>query len=391
MSPYDPAHPQWDRFQGAALLVGVASLTLCVLGAVLSGWTEFFRAYLLAYTYWLGLALGCLVIVMLQHLTGGAWGLVLRRLLESATRTLPLLALLFIPLVFGVYDLYQWARPEEVAHSTLLQHKQPYLNVPFFLMRAVIYFVAWLSLAYFLNKWSREQDETGDPRLAGRFRLLSSVGLVAYGLTITFASIDWVMSLEPMWYSTIYGALFGTGQVLSAFAFAIAVVILLAARPELARLLSPENWRDLGNLLLAFVMLWAYLSFSQFLVIWSGNLPEEIPWYVRRLQGGWQVIGMLLIVFHFSLPFVLLLAREVKQHRQALMIVAGLILVMRLVDFFWLIVPAFDRPGLAVHWMDVTAVVGLGGVWLAMFLAQLKRRPLLPLRDPYLPEVVPHG
>jgi hypothetical protein len=384
----DRAVVNGGRLRRNALIAGCVGLALSAVGLLFDR-PRFFQSYLVAYTFWLGVALGSLALVMIQHLTGGVWGLVLRRTLEAATRTLPLFALLFVPLAFGLSDLYEWARPEAVAEDKLLQHKQPYLNVPFFLVRAAAYFVVWLLLTFFLNRWSDEQDATGDPQLPRRFRLLSASGLVLYGLTVSFMAIDWLMSLEPHWFSTIYGALVGMGQVLSAFAFAVALVVLVADGTPLAGLLSRQEMRDLGNLLLAFVMVWAYLSFSQFLLIWSGNLPEEIPYYLRR-GGGWQAVGALLIFGHFALPFFLLLLRDVKENRRLLAGVAIGVLVMRWVDAYWHVEPAFSPEYLTLHWLDVTATVGIGGVWLAVFLWQFGRRPLLPVRDPYLTEALAH-
>jgi hypothetical protein len=259
-------------------------------------------------------------------------------------------------------------------------------------VRAAFYFAVWLTLAFLINRWSGEQDRTSDPGLPRRFRLLSGPGLALYGLTITFASIDWVMSLEPHWVSSIYGVLFGAGQILSAFAFSLTVVLLLTDRRPMAGLLDHAHMRDLGNLLLAFVMVWAYLSFSQFLLIWSANLPEEVPWYLRRLEGGWQYVGLLLVAFHFALPFFLLLSRDVKHDRRRLAAVAGGVLLMRLVDLYWVMVPGFHHEAhFGVHWMDLAAVVGVGGVWLFVYLWQLGRRPLLPVGDPGLAEVAHRG
>ena len=382
--------PELQRFQQRALVVGVVGLGVCVAGAFFSP-AQFFRSYLLAYLFWLSVALGCLAIVMVHYLSGGAWGIVIRRLLESGTRTLPLMALLFLPLAFGLHDLYLWARPAVVANDEVLQHKSLYLNVPFFLLRAVCYFAAWIGVAYFLNKWSSAQDQAFDPRLEQRLRQLSGPGLVLYTLAVTFAAIDWLMSLEPHWYSTIYGAMFMVGQGLAALAFAIAVLVLLADRQPLADVLSPAHFHDLGNLLLAFVMLWAYMAFAQYLLIWSGNLPEENVWYVHRLAGGWRGIGLGLILFHFALPFLLLLSRDLKRRARLLALVAAAVLCMRFVDIFWLIVPAFHPTGVWVHWMDVVAPIGLGGLWLATFVWQLKGRPLLPLYDPALQEAREHG
>lgn len=385
-SPLQPAPtPAWSadlaRWQRGALIAGGAGLAGCVLGVVLGFHQQFFRSYLVAFNLFLGVALGCLVILMLQHLTGGAWGFILRRPLEAGTRTLPLLAILFVPLAFGLTDLYSWANPEVVARDPDLEHKSRYLNVGFFLGRAAFYFAVWVGLALLLDYWSRRYDETGDFAVSERMRRSSGPGLVLYGLTVTFAAIDWLMSLEPHWYSTIYGGLIGMGQVLSGFTFAVAVLMLLGTRPPLDRVLSTNNLRDLGSLMLAFVMVWAYLGFSQFLLIWSGNLEEEIPWYVARLQGGWSYVGLALILFHFALPFVLLLSADLKRNRVTLAAVALLVLAMRVVDLFWLIVPAY-RVGLSVHLLDVAALVGVGGVWLWVFLWQVQQRPLLPVHAP---------
>jgi hypothetical protein len=375
------------RLQWRALAIGIGSMGLALAGTIVAP-QQFFRSYLVAYLFWFGIALGSLAILMIYHITGGAWGAVIRRVLESATRTMPLLALLFIPLLFGLPDLYEWARPEEVAHDPILQHKSAYLNVPFFLARAAFYFLVWCIFAWFLSRWSQAQDETGDPAWVRRLENLSRGGLAALGITVTFASIDWAMSLEPHWYSTIYGILIAGGQILAAMAFVIPVAALLADDGPLSGVISAEQFHDLGKLMLAFVMLWAYFSFSQYLIIWSGNLTEEIPWYLRRLQGGWQWVGLALVVFHFAIPFVILLSRSLKRNARRLALVAMALVVMRFVDTFWLITPAFSPAAFSVHWMDLATVVGLGGIWLSAFVWQLKGRPLVPLNDPSLPEQV---
>jgi len=372
------------RVQRGALVVGMVAGALCVLGALASP-SQFLRSYLVAYLFFTGIALGCLAILMIQHITGGAWGAVIRRQLESATRTLPLMALLFLPLAAGLRELYKWARPDVVNDDPLLAHKAVYLNPTFFNLRAILYFAAWIIVARALNRWSVEQDRTGDPLPGQRLELLSRGGLALLGITMTFASIDWMMSLEPHWFSTIYGIIFMGGSVLSAFAFAIAMLALAANGEPLADVITPRALNDLGNLLLAFVMLWAYFSFSQFLIIWAGNLPEEIPWYIARLRGGWQWVALGLVVCHFALPFLVLLPRAVKRRAPVLGAVALGLLVVRFVDLFWVVTPAFRPANLAVHWLDAAAALAVGGFWLATFVWQLGERPLVPLHDESLP------
>jgi hypothetical protein len=381
------------RIQLPALAVGVAGLAACALGAFLDP-GAFFPSYLFGYLFWLGIALGSLAIVMLYHLVGGAWGFPIRRLLESAALTLPLLALLFVPLLFGLGELYAWARPAAVAADPLLQHKQPYLNPPFFIVRAAIYFGLWIGLAYFLSRWSLQQDATDDPALGQRMRYLSRFGLVAYMLTVTFASIDWVMSIEPDWYSTIYGLIYVAGQGLAGFSVAIISAALLKDRQPLARVITPDTFGDLGGLLMTFVMFWAYVAFSQFLLVWSGNLPEEVIWYEHRIHGGWNWVIIFVIAFQFAGPFLLLLARQAKRTAWSLAALALAILLVHLADLFWLVVPPFRQAGISLHWLDAAAPIGIGGIWLAAFAWLLGRRPLLPLRDPRearLQEAIEHG
>ncbi len=390
MSDETTLTPQLEDFRQRALAVGVAGLLLCLFGA----WrdpVQFFRSYLLGYMFWICFPLGCTALVMLHHLTGGAWGYLIRRLLESGTRTFLLMAVLFLPLVAGISRLYIWAQPDAVAADSMLQHKHFYLNTPFFLGRAAFYFAVWIGLAFLLNKWSSEQDRTGEPGLSDRLEAFSAPGLILYGLTATFSAVDWVMSLEPHWFSTIYGLIFLVIQVLSALALSIVIARLLAEREPLSQVASPANFHDLGTLLFAFVMLWGYLSFAQFLIIWSGNLKAEIPWYTSRIAGGWSALAMFLIVFHFAIPFFVLLSRGVKRRARVLAVVAGALIVVSLADIFWLMVPGFGMEGLRPHWMDLAAPLGIGGIWMAAFLAQLKKHPLVPLHDPRMEGVHAHA
>ncbi len=376
-----PPPPVLRRARDRALVVGLVGVVACVVGAVVNP-NQFFHSYLMAFMFWLGVALGSLAVAMMQYLTGGVWAFVMRRSLEAASRVLPLIAVLFVPILFGLHSLYPWTLAQVQAADARIQAKALYLNVPFFVVRAVIYFAVWLTLAYLVNRWSREQDRTGDPALLRKLARISGPGLVLYAFTITFASIDWVMSLEPHWYSTIFGMIFMAGQGLSAFAFTTVVLIQLSNDRPLSDLLRVTTMRDVGNLVLAFVMLWAYTSFSQLLLIWAGNLPEEIPWYVHRLGPGWQWIGLVLAVFHFFVPFVLLLARRTKRVLTTLRAVAVLLLFMRLVDLFWMIGPETYQGRFVVSWQDVATTMAIGGLFVATFAWQLAGRPLLPLRDP---------
>jgi hypothetical protein len=377
-----PVTERLARVERPALILGAAALGLAVLGGIFNP-PQFFHSYLFAFLFCLGLGLGCLSVLMIHHLTGGLWGLVIRRVLEAGTRTIPLAALLFVPIALGLGWLYPWVHPPagDALLREVVEHKHLYLNRGFFLLRAVIYFAAWWALAGSLNRWSLATDEAPDPRLWSRMAAVAGPGLVLMGLTITFASIDWAMSLDPRWFSTIYAILFMVGQALSALCLVVLVIAWIGDEPPLARVIRPETVHDLGKLMLAFVMLWAYVTFSQFLIIWSGNLPEEIPWYLRRLRTGWRFVGLFLVLFHFAVPFLLLLSRPLKRDARSLARVAGALLAARLVDLFWLIGPEAP-PGRGVHWMDLVAPVGLVALWVAYFLRQLRSRPLLPLGDP---------
>jgi hypothetical protein len=300
--------------------------------------------------------------------------------------------LFLVPLLFGLPYLYEWARPDLVKADEVLRHKSAYLNVPFFMGRMALYFAVWLTLAYLLNKWSVEQDRSPDPGLADRFAALSAPGLILYGLTATFASVDWVMSREPHWYSTVYGMIFMVGQVLTTLAFVIGATMMLSEREPVSAVAAPAKLQDLGNLMLAFVMLWAYLAFSQFLIIWSGNLPEEVIWYRHRLDGGWAWVALLLVVFHFAVPFLLLLSRRIKRRARLLGKVAIAMAAIRLLDLLWVVLPAHGGSSFHLHWLNLAVPIGMGGFWIAMFVNRLKTRPLVPVNDPQLMSVgVNHG
>lgn len=378
--------PNTGLLQRRALIAGGVLLLALLVTAFLDP-KQFFQAYLVGWTFWTGIAVGSLALLMLQHMTGGGWGLVIRRVLEAATRTLPIMAVLFVPVILGAHSIYhEWTDHEELAQHAVVQFKTPYLNLPFFIVRAVIYFAVWIALAFFLNRWSLLQDRTADVRYTKNMRVLSGPGMVALIFTVTFASVDWYMSLEPEWFSTIYGFIFVASWSLSALAFVIAMMATLTKEEPLRRAVAPLHFHDLGKLLLALVMLWAYFAFSQYLIIWSGNLPEEIGYYLVRTRGFWGAIVITIGLLHFAAPFLFLLSRELKRNPRRLVLVAVLILVMRMIDLLWMLVPAFKEH----HWiwLDVIALLGFGGLWLGLFAWQLGRRSLIPINDPQFESVL---
>lgn len=393
MSSDELLQSDFSSAQQRAMLIGGIGLAACAAGAYVNG-QEFFRSYLIAYMLWLGIALGCTALLMLHHLVGGGWGYVIRRLLESGARTFPVLLILGIPFLIGVSPSHAWVRAATLDTETLSEFKRIYMGTTFFYARTAIYFGAWFFLGYLLNKWSFEQDTTREPGRVGlRLQALSGPGLIIYGMTITYASIDWVMSLKPGWSSTIFGMMFMVAQALSAMAFVIIVLMRLTERKPLSDVVQPSHFHDLGTLLFAFVMLWAYLSFSQFLIIWSGNLRDEIPWYLSRSRGEWAWLALFLIVFHFAIPFFLLLSRTLKRKKQALSVVAAVLILMSWVDLYWIVMPSFDHAGPQLQWLwlNLAAPIGVGGVWVSAFIWQLKGKPLLPLNDPDFAGGAGHG
>lgn len=379
----DPGPPP-DQLPRLALGIGILMLIASAFGA----WWEpevFLASYLVAYLLCLGLALGGLAVIMLHHLVPGRWGLVAARPLEAATRTLPLLAILFVPIVVGVGWLFPWAQPERVAADAVLQHRQPYLNPSFFLLRAAIYFVIWISLAHWQSRWSLHAGN------GARQRALSAPGLVVYGFTVSFAACDWVMSLQSQWYSAIYGFLFMTGQGISSFAFATLAAALLANRRPYGDLLTPGVFQDLGNLLLAFIMLWGYAHASQLIIVWSGNLPEEIIWYHQRITGGWRTVTAFLAMAGLAIPFVMLLFKAIKRHPTRLAGLAGGLLALRALDLYWQVMPTLMPLSMALSWLNLSCLAGVGGVWLAVYWRELFRRPLVPPAERLFTEEVGHG
>lgn len=376
-----------NRLQTMTFAIGVLGLTGCGIGGVIDP-NCFFISWLFAFVFWIGLSLGCLNTAMIHYLTGGRWGHSTRRFLEAGFMTLPLMTFFFIPVLFGLNELYPWARTNEVAADKILQQKVLYENFTCFLVRAVFFFGLWLLIATRLRKWSLQQDFTTDTSPTVKMRTLSGPGIVIIPISVTFAIIDWIMSIEPAWYSTIFGVILLAGQVLIAIAFIILVLAWLRPRPSFDEIANEKQFHDLGNLLLAFVMFWTYVAFSQLLIIYSGNQPHEIGWYLRRIAGSWKFLAGAIAAFHFFVPFFLLLFRFVSSNIRRLAIVAILLFMAHVVEIFWTIAPTFYRGGITVHWTDFAAWFGIGGIWISVFAGNLKRHSLLPLNSRQIEQTV---
>ena len=379
------------RLQQSAFAVGGIALLIAIFGAVRSP-EMFYHSYLMSFMLILGLTLGSLGLMMLQHLTSGHWGIIIRRPLESATRTLPLVVVFYLPIAFiGMKYLYgAWLDPAEVKKEPLSEFQRGYLTQSGYLTRAVIYFAVWLLLMFIFDRWSKQQDANREDRaLRRRLKMLAGPGIILYVFAMSFAAIDWVMSISPHWASTIYGFLYVAGQLISSMSLMIAVIVLLARTEPFSGILQKRHLHDLGKLLLAFLMLWAYFDFSQLLIIWSGNQPEEISFYRTRLYGEWGVVAVLVLIFHFFVPFFLLLSQDVKRSTKLLPKIAVWLIFMRLVDLFWMTRPEFTSQAIP-NWLDIVLPLALGGLWLGFFAFNLKQMPLLPLGDPKLEEAIEH-
>ena len=407
--PQDYAPPAViARWRGRSLIFGiVASIVYAVVGLTVSDRRGelFLHSWLVGFLFWLGMTLGSLCLLMIQYVSGGNWGRLGRRFWEAAASNIPFMFLLWLPIAIFMKVLYPWAnRPSDPAQwQQFLHHYGPqkiqyYLNPELFWVRGFFYFIGWFLLYFFLMRWSRK-EEAGEtaPATFVSIQNLSGFGIVFYAVAITFASIDWAMSLYPEWWSTVWGMLFMVGQVLTAFCFTIILLVALARIEPLSRMFKIDYLHDFGKLMFTFVVLWAYLSFSQWLIIWSGNMLSEIRWYVMRLRGGWQYFGTLLIFVHFVFPFALLLSRSLKRHGRRVVAVALLVLVMRLVDLFWLTAPNFydgwKGDGLQnFGWHDaamyILCPIAIGGIWLFLFFLRLEKRSLMPVNDPHFVEML---
>ncbi len=372
-----------SRWQSRAMIVGVVGVAFCLIAAFLD-LKDFLRGYVIAYMFWTGLSLGCLALLMLQYLTGGLAALSVRRVLEASAKCLPLMFVLFLPILILRKDIYGW-----MTDASLTKEAGWYLNTTGWIGRWILYFVIWCGLLWVLTKRGDRQDAPivgASPRFQG----ISGIGLVLYALTISFASVDWVMSLDPHWGSTIYGLIFLAGQGLSALCFSIIMLTLLTRYSPYREIIKPMQFHDIGKLTLAFVMLFAYFSFSQWLIIWSGNLPDEISWYLHRIRGEWGYIILAIVALHFALPFALLLSRERKRAGKRLIKLAILIMFMRMVDIYWYVVPNFHDAKLFSIWY-LAAPIGVGGIWVTVFFINFRKRPLLPFYEPQVPSLLHQG
>jgi hypothetical protein len=390
------APPVVKKIYQRSLIVGIVFAIASIILAITNP-DHFYRGYLLGFLCWLGVSLGSMAIVMIRHLTGGGWGMVIRRILGAAMRTLPLLAILFIPIIIAVvqHRIYPWAMPtESVQDPYIREHlqkhsfiKDAYLNQTGFIIRAIIYFVIWNVLSFLLSMWSRQTDRPGAPDNTQKFKAVAGPGLILYAFTISFAAIDWVMSLDPSWISTIFGLIILIGEMLSAMCFAVVVERILFNHKPMSEMLKPDFVHDHGKWIMTFIMVWAYFSFSQWLIIWAGNLPNEITFYTKRLSFGWGKVGLCLALFHFAVPFAILLSRPFKRNIRKLVWLAIWLMLMRWLDLFWIIEPNFMK-GLGITAADIVVPIAIGGFWLAYFFRNLASWPLLPAYDPSAGEVL---
>jgi len=370
-------------YQKPALTIGITGLIATLAGYFIDH-SQFFFSYLTAYMFWMTMTLGALFFTLLHHLTSADWSIVLRRILETVMMTLPVMAILFIPILLGLHDLYHWSHEDVIATDPILQKKSAYLNPVFFTIRVVGYFTIWFLLARGLYKTSLAQDAGHRPEQIVKMRKISAPGMVLFALTITFASFDWLMSLDAHWYSTIFGVYIFGGSLLAILTFMVIFGNLLRKKGVLADTITIEHYHDLGKFLLAFIIFWGYIGFSQYFLIWYANIPEETIWYLHRWEGSWKVITMVIVFAHFVVPFMALLPRFAKRNLSILTFFAVWILIMHWIDIYWLVIPNLHHHGAHFSWMDLTATLGIGGIFFWYFLNKFYKHALVPVGDPRL-------
>ena len=372
------------RLWGIPLLIGAVGLVISAVGWATNA-HQFYFSYLVGWTFCLTLALGALFFVLIQHLTKAMWSVVVRRIAESLLWTFPLLAVLGIPILLGMHDLYHWTHADVVAHDEILAGKSAYLNTPFFIGRLVFYFLMWSIIGYKLSRLSLDQDMALDPTIPAKQRKVSAWGLPVAAVTTAFASYDLIMSLDPHWFSTIFGVYIFGGAFMSIHALiALAAILLQRTSRPFRTVVTAEHYQDLGKMMFGFVVFWAYIAFSQYMLIWYGNIPEETLWYRHRLEHGWGVHSAVLLIFHFILPFFLLLPRSVKRNKAAMTVMGIWLLTMQWFDLHWLAMPVLHPDDAGIHFLDIACWLGVFGVFAASFLYRLGRHSLVPLNSPYL-------
>lgn len=371
------ASPVRAASPGVFAVIGIIGIAAVFIGKA-QGIGHPFQSYLVGFLMWLVLTLGCLALTILVNLVRGRWGYPILGFLNAGARQIPLMALLFVPILVFLPDIYVWAQPGAAASDATIAHRSSFLNPIAFGIRGAVYFLVWLGIAVLLRKWSEDQDRTGDPVWEKKRASFASAAAVFFVITVTLAVTDWIMSLESHWYSTIFGLLFVAGEALTALAFVVALLAFTSGGDAIRSLVKPKHFHDLGTLLFTLVVFWAYLAFSQFLIIWSGNLPEEITYYAARADGAWRGVGFAVMLLHFALPFMVLLSVRAKRTPRIIGTVAILILVMRVIEMAWCVIPSLHRSGQQVQWLDLAAFIGIGGVWIAAFLWQLSRAPAPP-------------
>jgi hypothetical protein len=390
--------PQAESVKRIASIIGIAGLLLCVAG-YFSDHARFFQSYLFAFMFWAGFPIGGLGILLLNNVVGGKWGVTIRRYLEASARTLPLIAVFFVVILLGVKDIYAWATHSFVQANEFLKHKEGYLNLPGFAIRAVVCFGLWMFFLWRVNKWTDEQDQTGDPAIKEKLRKFSAPALLVLVITVTVAYIDWALSVDTQFYSTVYGALILIGNVQQTFALCILTLILTSKGDRFQGRVNSKILHDLGKMLFAFVIFWTYLSASQLIIVWPASLPQEITWYLDRTAGFWKAICVFVGLTMFAIPFAALLSQGLKKDPRRLQRVCVWILIVNAIHMFWFIEPPFrvisastplhTSSSFAVYWTDLAAFLGIGGIWVYYFITQLRKRPLLPLKDPRLSPALP--
>ncbi len=379
------ARPETDALSRISIIIGAVFLALSAIG-FFADKNQFFFSYQVAFAFWLSIGLGGLFLTLLHHVFGATWSVVLRRIMETIMKILPWMVLFFLPMLLGLHELFHWTHADAVAQDPLLQQKQPFLNVPFFIIRAIIYFAVWIYLARWFYKKSVDQDREYDSKQAHRMRQAAAPAIILFALTLTFAAIDWMMSLDPHWYSTIYGVYYFAGSTLATIAILILFTRVIQAKGGMNNVLNLDHYHDMGKLLFTFVVFWAYIAFSQYFLIWYANIPEETLYYFHRWEGNWKTISLIIVFGKFVIPFFILITRSSKRNLAFLTAISLWLLLMQWLDLYWMIMPTLHHHSTHFSWLDVTTILGIGGVFVGLFFRQVPKQEIVPVNDPKLPQ-----